>query len=72
MEAGDRLMITGSGPVESWTPAFPDAVVLRQGNGTFFKTSVQRPETLGIDRIANVYAVISGACPDADPRAVNC
>ena len=68
MEAGDRLMITGSGPVESWTPAFPDAVVLRQGNGTFFKTSVQRPETLGIDRIANIYAVISGVCPDADPR----
>ena len=67
MEAGDQLLISGSGPVETWASAFPDAFVLLHGDATLIATKVEHPESLGIDRIANVCAVISGACPDVDP-----
>jgi pantothenate kinase type III len=63
----DRVMVTGSGDLSSWIPTFPAAWVLRPGDSTPLVTDVRHQHTLGLDRVANAWAVLQGTCTDADP-----
>lgn len=66
--AEDAVMVTGSGPVEVWAAAFPKAWVLRPGDETPLPTRVVERQTLGLDRVANAFAVMLGCVPQADPQ----
>ncbi|MGB1636004.1 MAG: type III pantothenate kinase [Flavobacteriales bacterium] len=62
---GDRVMVTGSGHLEPWVQTFPDAWVLRPGDETPLPTDVREPLRLGLDRVANAWAVLHGTVPQA-------
>jgi type III pantothenate kinase len=61
----DHVMVTGSGHLEPWERAFPHAWILRPGDDIPLATDVREPHRLGLDRVANSWAVLSGAVPHA-------
>ena len=61
----DKVMVTGSGDLEPWIPSFPEALVLRPGDPTPLPTDVTAPEGLGLDRVANAWAVLHHGFADA-------
>lgn len=61
----DKVMVTGSGDLEPWVPSFPEAFVLRPGDPTPLTTEVTAPEGLGLDRVANAWAVLHHGFADA-------
>ena len=68
MEEEDLVMVAGSGNLEPWAKAFPKAWVLPPGAPTPLPTEVRQKHTLGMDRIANAWAVIQGTCLGADTK----
>ena len=68
VKAGEPIMVTGSGDLAPWISAFPEAWVLRPGDPTPLVTEVREGQTLGLDRVANVLAVLHGALSEADPQ----
>ena len=67
MASGDEVMVSGSGNLDPWLDALDGAVVLRQGDPIPLHTNVTEPDRLGLDRVANMWALIQGAVPSADP-----
>ena len=61
----DKVMVTGSGDLDPWASAFPEAMVLRPGDPTPLPTDVTAPEGLGLDRVANAWAVLHHGFADA-------
>ena len=61
----DKVMVTGSGDLDPWASAFPEAMVLRPGDPTPLPTAVTAPEGLGLDRVANAWAVLHHGFADA-------
>ena len=64
----DPIMLTGSGDLAPWADALPQAWTWPSGGSIPFDTLVQQRETLGLDRIANVWAVLSGSIEEVDPN----
>ena len=62
---GDKVMVTGSGHLDPWASAFPEALMLRPGDPTPLPTNVTAPEGLGLDRVANAWAVLYHGFADA-------
>ena len=58
VQAEDRVMVTGSGDLGDWIHAFPTAFILRPGDPIPLNTGVTEPTALGLDRVANAWAVI--------------
>ena len=63
----DVVMVSGSGHLDPWLMVFDDAIVLRQGDPIPLRTNVTEPDRLGLDRVANMWALIENAVPGADP-----
>ena len=63
----DQVLVTGSGDLAPWVEAFHPSRVLRPGDALPLSTEVNEPGKLGLDRIANAWAVASGTVPGADP-----
>ena len=58
-------MVTGSGNLDPWASAFPEALMLRPGDPTPLPTNVTAPKGLGLDRVANAWAVLYHGFADA-------
>ena len=65
--AGDHVVVTGSGNLGPWIEAFRPTRVFRPGDDTPLHTDVTEPGKLGLDRVANAWAVAMGCVPGADP-----
>jgi len=68
LQPQDLVMVTGSGNLTPWVESFPNAWVLQPGDATPLPSEVRKRETLGLDRVANAWAVLQGACSEADPH----
>ena len=64
---GDQVVVTGSGNLEPWIEALRPTRVFRPGDAIPLLTNVTEPGKLGLDRVANAWAVASGCVPEADP-----
>ena len=58
-------MVTGSGDLDAWASALDSAFVLRPGDPTPLNSLVTQRQTLGLDRVANAWAVLHGGLMDA-------
>ena len=67
IEPGDQVLVTGSGHLKPWIEAFRPTRVFRPGDEIPLLTDVKEPRKLGLDRVANAWAVASGSVPGADP-----
>lgn len=61
----DKVMVTGSGDLDAWASALDSAFVLRPGDPTPLNSLVTQRQTLGLDRVANAWAVLHGGLMDA-------
>ena len=64
---GDQVVVTGSGNLDPWVEALRPTRVFRPGDAVPLLTNVTEPGKLGLDRVANAWAVASGCVPEADP-----
>ena len=55
--AGDHVVVTGSGNLGPWIEAFRPTRVFRPGDDIPLHTDVTEPGKLGLDRVANAWAV---------------
>ena len=62
--AKDHVWVSGSGKLDLWSEISPTCHVFRPGDELPLRTRVTSPETLGLDRVANVWAVVQGASED--------
>jgi len=60
----DLVWVSGSGKLEPWSDISPSCRVFKPGDDLPLRTQVTSPETLGLDRVANVWAVVEGASQD--------
>ncbi|MDA0728244.1 MAG: type III pantothenate kinase [Bacteroidetes bacterium] len=73
-EAEDQVLMTGSGDLRAWQVVLEriagqiDFVVWLPGTSLPLPTEVHKPSSLGLDRVANAWAVIHGAATGVDPR----
>ena len=65
--AGDHVVVTGSGHLVPWIKAFRPTWVFRPGDDIPLLSDVKESGKLGLDRVANVWAVATGCLPGADP-----
>ena len=65
--SGDDVVVTGSGNLEPWIAALRPTRVFRPGDTTPLLTDVTEPGKLGLDRVANAWAVASGCVAGVDP-----
>ena len=62
--ANDLVWVSGSGKLDPWSDISPSCHVFKPGDALPLRTNVTSPETLGLDRVANVWAVVQGASED--------
>ena len=62
--ANDLVWVSGSGKLDRWSDISPSCHVFKPGDALPLRTNVTSPETLGLDRVANVWAVVQGASED--------
>ena len=62
--ANDLVWVSGSGKLDPWSDISPSCHVFKPGDALPLHTNVTSPETLGLDRVANVWAVVQGASED--------
>ena len=62
--ANDLVWVSGSGDLKPWSDINSSCHVFRPGDDLPLRTRVTSPETLGLDRVANVWAVVQGASED--------
>lgn len=62
----DVICITGSGDLDPWLRAAPDAKVLRPGDEVPLDTAAAPSTSLGLDRVANAWAVLQGQVTGAE------
>jgi type III pantothenate kinase len=67
IDAEDHVVVTGSGHLEPWIVAFRPSRVFRPGDDVPLLTDATEPGKLGLDRVANAWAVATGSVPGADP-----
>ena len=65
--SGDDVVVTGSGNLEPWIEALRPTRVFRPGDAIPLLTDVTEPGKLGLDRVANAWAVASGCVAGVDP-----
>lgn len=62
--SNDLVWVSGSGKLDRWSDISQRCHVFKPGDVLPLRTQVNSPETLGLDRVANVWAVVQGASED--------
>ena len=65
---GDKVMLTGSGDLRPWLKWIEPDWTLKPGDATPLPTDVTPAIGLGLDRVANAWAVLQGCLPEVDPE----